>query len=195
MIARLRARGIAISRCIFTDPFCSIHLARYRSGGFYRLRGCGLWLWPSVVRHDVAPRSSCLCGKPWLRGMTMATIGIGSLASRSLAPPRGAAQTQLGSQFTSTAALLQGLNPRNCEVTSSFRSLSRRGLTGVRALMGTSGKQQRVEPGPGQESVWDYPRPPSLQPVPERIRIEFNSKTIADTTRAYRVLETSHPPG
>jgi len=126
----------------------------------------------------------------------MATIGIGSLASRSLAPLRGAAHSQLalGSQFSSTAALLQGFNPRNWEVTSSFRSLSRRDLTGVRALMGSSGRQQRVEPGPGQESVWDYPRPPSLQPVPERIRIEFNSKTIADTTRAYRVLETSHPP-
>jgi uncharacterized protein (DUF427 family) len=58
-----------------------------------------------------------------------------------------------------------------------------------------SGRQEREKPGPGQESVWDYPRPPALEPVPERIRIEFNSKTIADTNRAYRVLETSHPPG
>jgi len=52
----------------------------------------------------------------------------------------------------------------------------------------------RVEPGPNQESVWDYPRPPHLEPTEASIRIVFNDTTIADTTRAYRVLETSHPP-
>ncbi len=52
----------------------------------------------------------------------------------------------------------------------------------------------RVEPQEGQESVWDYPRPPRLEPVSKRIRIEFNGETIADTTRGWRVLETSHPP-
>jgi uncharacterized protein (DUF427 family) len=45
-----------------------------------------------------------------------------------------------------------------------------------------------------RESVWDYPRPPRLEPVPERIRVVFNGKTVADTERAWRVLETSHPP-
>ena len=45
-----------------------------------------------------------------------------------------------------------------------------------------------------KESVWDYPRPPRLEPVTRRIRVEFGGETIADTTRAYRVLETSHPP-
>ncbi|NBC16766.1 MAG: DUF427 domain-containing protein [Bacteroidetes bacterium] len=53
---------------------------------------------------------------------------------------------------------------------------------------------RRIEPGPNQESVWDYPRPPALEPVDERIRVVFNGVTIADTTRAQRVLETSHPP-
>ncbi|MEM6425410.1 MAG: DUF427 domain-containing protein [Cyanobacteria bacterium P01_H01_bin.119] len=52
----------------------------------------------------------------------------------------------------------------------------------------------RIEPGPGQESVWDYPRPPALQPSSRRIRIVFNDVTIVDTTQAQRVLETSHPP-
>jgi uncharacterized protein (DUF427 family) len=47
---------------------------------------------------------------------------------------------------------------------------------------------------PGQESVWDYPRPPRLEQSPRRIRVIFNSVTIVDTTRAWRVLETSHPP-
>src|ERR1700752_4871391 len=52
----------------------------------------------------------------------------------------------------------------------------------------------RIEPGPGQESVWDYPRPPRLEPSARRIRVVFGGVTIADSTRALRVLETSHPP-
>ncbi len=53
---------------------------------------------------------------------------------------------------------------------------------------------QRVEPGPGQESVWDYPRPPALEPSKRRVRVVFNGETIIDSTNAYRILETSHPP-
>ena len=44
------------------------------------------------------------------------------------------------------------------------------------------------------ESVWDYPRPPRLEGSERRISVVFNGETIAETTRAYRVLETSHPP-
>lgn len=51
-----------------------------------------------------------------------------------------------------------------------------------------------ISPGPGQESVWDYPRPPRVEQTAKRIRIVFNGELIADTTRAWRVLETSHPP-
>ena len=51
-----------------------------------------------------------------------------------------------------------------------------------------------VEPGPDQESVWDYPRPPALEPEDRRVRVVFHDMTIADTTDALRVLETSHPP-
>jgi uncharacterized protein (DUF427 family) len=51
-----------------------------------------------------------------------------------------------------------------------------------------------IKPGPGQESVWDYPRPPRVEPAGRRIRVVFNGVTIADTRRALRVLETSHPP-
>lgn len=53
---------------------------------------------------------------------------------------------------------------------------------------------KRIEPKPGQESVWDYPRPPRLEDSSKRIRVVLNGVTIADTTRAKRVLETSHPP-
>ncbi len=55
-------------------------------------------------------------------------------------------------------------------------------------------RPERIAPGPGQESVWDYPRPPRLEPVGQRIRVTFNGVAIADTRRAWRVLETSHPP-
>ena len=50
------------------------------------------------------------------------------------------------------------------------------------------------KPGQGQESVWDYPRPPRLERSDKHIQIIFNGVVIADTRRAYRVLETSHPP-
>lgn len=53
---------------------------------------------------------------------------------------------------------------------------------------------KRIEPGPGQESVWDYPRPPRLEDTAKRIRVVFNGVVIADTRSAKRVLETSHPP-
>ena len=53
---------------------------------------------------------------------------------------------------------------------------------------------ERVIPGPGQESVWDYPRPPRVEPVPERIRVLLGGETIADTTAAVRVLETAGAP-
>jgi uncharacterized protein (DUF427 family) len=47
---------------------------------------------------------------------------------------------------------------------------------------------------PGQESVWDYPRPPRLEPTAKHIRIVHAGRVIADTTHALRLLETSHPP-
>lgn len=55
-------------------------------------------------------------------------------------------------------------------------------------------RPQPIPPQPGQESVWDYPRPPRLELVEKHIQIIFNGVTIADTHRAMRVLETSHPP-
>ena len=44
------------------------------------------------------------------------------------------------------------------------------------------------------ESVWDYPRPPRVEASARRVRIVFGGITVADTTRALRVVETSHPP-
>ena len=44
------------------------------------------------------------------------------------------------------------------------------------------------------ENVWDYPRPPALVPCERRVRVLVGGELIADSRRALRVLETSHPP-
>ena len=53
---------------------------------------------------------------------------------------------------------------------------------------------ERIGPQSGQESVWDYPRPPRLERTDRHIEIMFNGVLIACTRAAWRVLETSHPP-
>jgi len=45
-----------------------------------------------------------------------------------------------------------------------------------------------------KESVWDYPRPPRVEPLDRHVRIELGGETIAESDRALRVLETSSPP-
>jgi uncharacterized protein (DUF427 family) len=55
-------------------------------------------------------------------------------------------------------------------------------------------RPERIEPGPGQESVWDYPRPPRLERTAAEIEIHHNGMLVARSTRAHRLLETSHPP-
>jgi uncharacterized protein (DUF427 family) len=55
----------------------------------------------------------------------------------------------------------------------------------------------RPEPdptGPGQESAWDYPRPPRVEPVGAHITVVLAGTVVAETAHAFRVLETSHPP-
>jgi len=49
-------------------------------------------------------------------------------------------------------------------------------------------------PGPGQESVWDYPRPPALDPSAEHVQVKAEETLLADTRRSVRVLETAGPP-
>ena len=59
---------------------------------------------------------------------------------------------------------------------------------------GTQAPPARIEPRPGQESVWDYPRPPRVEAVPERLRVVVDGATLAETTRGLRVLETAGAP-
>lgn len=51
-----------------------------------------------------------------------------------------------------------------------------------------------VKPGPGQESVWDYPRPPKLVSSDEHVLVGDDRGPIADSRRSLRVLETASPP-
>ncbi len=53
---------------------------------------------------------------------------------------------------------------------------------------------RRVPPAPGQESVWDYPRPPRLEPNRRHLRVLLAGAVVAETRSGWRVLETSHPP-
>jgi uncharacterized protein (DUF427 family) len=53
---------------------------------------------------------------------------------------------------------------------------------------------ERGTPPRARESVWDYPRPPQVETTDRHVRVEAGGEVIADTRRALRVLETSHPP-
>ncbi|MBW6526348.1 DUF427 domain-containing protein [Sphingomonas sp. RHCKR7] len=52
----------------------------------------------------------------------------------------------------------------------------------------------RAPVGPGQESVWDYPRPAVAAPSRRHVRVDHRGEVVADTRAAARTLETSHPP-
>ena len=59
---------------------------------------------------------------------------------------------------------------------------------------GTSRPDFAEEPKSGEESVWDYPRPPALKPDRRRIRVCFGDTIVAESTDCIRVLETAGAP-
>ena len=61
-------------------------------------------------------------------------------------------------------------------------------------LRGQNRPRGAVEPGPGQESVWDYPRPPVIVDDQRLVQVKLNDMLIAETQAARRVLETASPP-
>ena len=70
--------------------------------------------------------------------------------------------------------------------------IARRTANAVR--MGGLARPRPQAPGPGQESVWDYPRPPRAERVRRRAVLRYGGVVVADTDDLVRVLETSHPP-
>ena len=73
-------------------------------------------------------------------------------------------------------------------ISSTLSSSPRTFMFGKQAPLATS------ELKPGQESVWDYPRPPRLERCEKAVRVVFNGETIVNSSNCYRLLETSHPP-
>ena len=55
-------------------------------------------------------------------------------------------------------------------------------------------RRRRDTPHQGQESVWDFPRPPALRASTELVEVHFGGRRIASTNSSLQVLETSHPP-
>lgn len=55
-------------------------------------------------------------------------------------------------------------------------------------------RPKRIVPKPGQESVWDYPRPPAIEQISGSIAVWFDGRVLCRTETCFRVLETSHPP-
>jgi uncharacterized protein (DUF427 family) len=51
-----------------------------------------------------------------------------------------------------------------------------------------------VVPGLGQESVWDYPRPPQIVPESREVAVLWGTTEVARTRAAVKVQETAHPP-
>ena len=58
----------------------------------------------------------------------------------------------------------------------------------------TNGRPRPDPVGPGQESVWSYPRPPRVEPSRQSVEVWVGGERIGATTLSWRVLETSHPP-
>ncbi|MFN3232897.1 MAG: DUF427 domain-containing protein [Alphaproteobacteria bacterium] len=56
------------------------------------------------------------------------------------------------------------------------------------------GSDEIIKPGPGQESVWDYPRPPRIDSVGKPLRVVHANQTIAETSNGLRVVETAGAP-
>lgn len=50
------------------------------------------------------------------------------------------------------------------------------------------------EPGPGDESVWDDPRPPRIEEDEREVTVRRGDLLVARTTDAHRMLETASPP-
>ena len=79
----------------------------------------------------------------------------------------------------------------------SNRSSKDPGLEAHRAMWRNRGQSRpdfAVEPGPGQESVWMYPRPPAIDPDDREVEVRAGEHVIARSTRAIRILETASPP-
>jgi uncharacterized protein (DUF427 family) len=75
----------------------------------------------------------------------------------------------------------------------SLPDWARRGRSGWR-YNGSERPEFAVEPAPGQESVWDYPRPPKLATDSRSVAVRAGEVLLAETHAAFRICETAAPP-
>lgn len=83
---------------------------------------------------------------------------------------------------------MQATQPLTTELPAGFASVLLSGVCSVTSIFLVPSKESRVE------SVWDYPRPPRLEPAGRHVLIRHAGHLVAETRTALRVLETSHPP-
>lgn len=69
-----------------------------------------------------------------------------------------------------------------------------RGASRARPNAATAPRPRRIPPAFGQESVWDYPRPPAVEATEAHVEVWVDGRKIADSYRAVRVVETAHAP-
>ena len=68
-------------------------------------------------------------------------------------------------------------------------------LEPYRAMIERAFRPAGAEPaGPGEESVWDYPRPPILQPAPGTLRVLCGDTVVAQSDHALEMKETAGAP-
>ena len=136
-----------------TPPRTSPRRPRRRRGRTPRSRPTSRPSAPGCRRRSTRSPSGCAPRRSpsgaWTRRgarSSTPTARCGSTASRS----------SWGSSRCSSPTGCAGASPATASRTGDNRAMSRRLPRGVEPVL----------PGPGQESVWDYPRPPRVEPSP-----------------------------
>ena len=84
-----------------------------------------------------------------------------------------------------------------CALSSRAMTLNPHDFAASRAQWRYRGDQRppwAETPRPGQESVWDYPRPPRVEPAPGDLSVRFAGTVLAHTHRGLRIVETAGAP-
>jgi len=148
--------------------------------------------WPQTTVHRWTP----LAWSGWtaVRGQS-----TGCRRRGDLTPPKTATASGTGAsnavEFVDAVEQISRAD-RAHRKTPRLRLLSSTGRFGsvAGACVVSMNCPARVEPGDGQESVWDHPWSPRIEPACRQLRVVLGEVTIADTVSGLRVLETSHPP-
>lgn len=142
-----------------------------------------------MTQTAVNARARARARAAWRRSVMALITGVSTALARE--------SFELGRAATSPALALanpRGQLRRHSDVDNhSSRTPPLRGPGGWR-YYGQARPAFAVEPLPGQESVWDYPRPPRVEPEPREVIVRVGDVDVARTRHALRVLETASPP-